>query len=48
MRQAIYAAIDIYRSRRNEKAISANPLGKLYFDRRDDSDKLKHLDPNKE
>ena len=48
MRQAIYAAIDIYRSRRHEEAISANPLRKLYFDRRDDSDKLKHLDTNKE
>ena len=47
MRQAIYAAIDIYRSRRNEEAISANPLAKLFFDRRDDSDKLKHLDANK-
>ena len=48
MRQAVFAAIDIYRSRRNEEAISANPLKKLYFDRRDDSDKLKHLDTNKE
>ena len=48
MRQAIYAAIDIYRSRRHEESISANPLRKLYFDRRDDSDKLKHLDTNKE
>jgi 4-hydroxythreonine-4-phosphate dehydrogenase len=48
MRQAIYAAIDIYRSRCNEEEISANPLGKLFFDRRDDSDKLKHLDPGKE
>ena len=48
MRQAIYAAIDIYRSRRNEEEISVNPLGKLFFDRRDDSDKLKHLDTGKE
>ena len=48
MRQAIYAAIDIYRSRRNEEEIHANPLGKLFFDRRDDSDKLKHLDQDKE
>jgi 4-hydroxythreonine-4-phosphate dehydrogenase len=48
MRQAIYAAIDIYRSRCKEEEISANPLGKLFFDRRDDSDKLKHLDTGKE
>jgi len=48
MRQAIYAAIDIYRSRQNEEEIHANPLGKLFFDRRDDSDKLKHLDQDKE
>ena len=48
MRQAIFAAIDIYRSRCIEDEIHANPLGKLFFDRRDDSDKLKHLDANKE
>ncbi len=48
MREAIFTAIDIYRSRQTEKAIHANPLGKLYFDRRDDSDKLKHLNPDKE
>lgn len=48
MREAIFAAIDIFRSRRNEEEIHANPLGKLYFDRRDDSDKLKHLDTEKE
>ena len=48
MRQAIFAAIDIYRSRRTEESIHANPLKKLFFDRRDDSDKLKHLDTNKE
>jgi 4-hydroxythreonine-4-phosphate dehydrogenase len=48
MREAIFAAIDIFRSRCNEAEIHANPLGKLYFDRRDDSDKLKHLDTEKE
>ena len=48
MREAIFAAIDIYRSRQTEKEIHANPLGKLYFDRRDDSDKLKNLDQGKE
>ena len=40
-RQAIYAAIDIVRNRRAEAEASANPLTKQYFDRRDDSDKLK-------
>ncbi len=40
-RQAVYAAIDIVRSRRNEEHIHRNPLRKQYFDRRDDSDKLK-------
>ena len=48
MREAVFAAIDIFRSRRNEEEIHANPLRKLYFDRRDDSDKLKHLDAGKE
>lgn len=41
MRQAIFTAIDIERSRRNECEIHANPLKKLYFDRRDDSEKLR-------
>jgi 4-hydroxythreonine-4-phosphate dehydrogenase len=40
-RQAVYAAIDIFRSRRNEKIIHRNPLRKQYYERRDDSDKLK-------
>lgn len=40
-RQAIYAAIDIVRNRHAEAEASANPLTKQYFDRRDDSDKLK-------
>ena len=39
-RSALYAAIDILRSRRNEERIHRNPLRKQYFDRRDDSDKL--------
>ena len=46
-RMAVYAAIDIVRSRKNEELIHSNPLRKLYFDRRDDSDKLK-LDTNDE
>lgn len=45
-RQAVYAAIDIVRSRRNEEYIHRNPLRKLYYDRRDDSDKLKLDNPD--
>lgn len=40
-RHAVYAAIDIVNCRRNEEFIHRNPLRKQYFDRRDDSDKLK-------
>lgn len=40
-RQAIYAAIDIYRNRRCEELIRRNPLRKQYYDKHDDSDKLK-------
>ncbi|KAA6338614.1 4-hydroxythreonine-4-phosphate dehydrogenase 1 [termite gut metagenome] len=40
-RQAVYAAIDIFRNRRDEKEIHKNPLQKQYYERRDDSDKLK-------
>ena len=47
-RQAIYVAIDVFRNRcmefRNrcmEREISANPLRKQYYEKRDDSDKLK-------
>ncbi len=40
-RSAIYTAIDIFRNREREKEYSANPLRKLYYDKRDDSDKLK-------
>lgn len=39
-RQAIYAAIDIYRFREQEEELHANPLRKQYFNRNDDSDKL--------
>lgn len=41
MRQAIYTALDIYRNRQRYEEAYANPLQKLYHDRRDDSDKLK-------
>lgn len=40
-RQAVYAAIDIYRNRKADKQIYANPLRKQYYEKRDDSDKLK-------
>lgn len=40
-RQAIYMGIDIYRNRKNDTEAKRNPLRKLYFEKRDDSDKLK-------
>lgn len=40
-RQAIYVAIDVFRNRANEKTIRVNPLRKQYYEKRDDSDKLK-------
>ena len=40
-RQALYMAIDIYRNRKNDEEAHRNPLRKLYFEKRDDSDKLK-------
>ena len=40
-RQALYMAIDIYRNRKNDSEVRSNPLRKLYFEKRDDSDKLK-------
>lgn len=40
-RQAIYVAIDVFRNRRNDDMAHANPLRKQYYEKRDDSDKLK-------
>ena len=40
-RQAIYMAIDIFRNRKRDEEAHRNPLRKLYFEKRDDSDKLK-------
>lgn len=40
-RQAIYTALDVYRNRVIEKEIHARPLRKQYYEKRDDSDKLK-------
>lgn len=39
-RQAIYAAIDIYRNRTMYNEARRNPLRKLYFEKRDDSNRL--------
>lgn len=40
-RQAIYVAIDVFRNRQREQAARKNPLRKQYYEKRDDSDKLK-------
>ena len=40
-RQAVYAAIDIYRNRINYDEPMGNPLKKLYHERRDDSEKVR-------
>ena len=40
-RHAVYVALDVYRNRCIEQEIGANPLRKQYFEKRDDSDKLK-------
>ncbi len=40
-RQAVYVAIDVFRNRQREKTARANPLRKQYYEKRDDSDKLK-------
>ena len=37
----IYVAIDVFRNRQREKVARANPLRKQYYEKRDDSDKLK-------
>lgn len=40
-RQAVYAAIDVYRNRARFEEARTNPLRKQYYEKRDDSDKLK-------
>lgn len=40
-RQALYVAMDVFRNRMVDKEIHANPLRKQYYEKRDDSDKLK-------
>ena len=39
-RQALYAALDIYRNRLRYQEATANPLRKQYFDRGGDNEKL--------
>jgi 4-hydroxythreonine-4-phosphate dehydrogenase len=39
-RQAIYAAIDIFRNRSRYNYARRHPLRKLYFEKRDDSNRL--------
>ena len=43
MRNAIYLCIDVLRNRSREEEALANPLRKQYYDKRDDSDKLKQM-----
>ena len=40
-RQAIYVAIDVFRNRLFDDQAHANPLRKQYYEKKDDSDKLK-------
>ncbi len=40
-RQAVYLAMDIYRNRLRDQEARVNPLRKQYYEKRDDSDKLK-------
>ena len=43
LRNAIYLGIDVFRNRSREEEAMVNPLRKQYYDRRDDSDKLKQM-----
>lgn len=40
-RQAVYLAMDLFRNRQRDKQARINPLKKQYYEKRDDSDKLK-------
>ena len=46
-RQAVYDAIDIFRNRLRDRERHVNTLRKQYYEKRDDSDKLK-LDATEE
>ena len=45
MRHAVYQAIDIFRNRQNYDEPLANPLPKLYHEKRDDSEKVRFSVP---
>ena len=45
LRQAIFAAIDVWRNRRDYDEAFTNPLPKLYHERRDDSEKVRFNTP---
>ena len=45
LRHAIYAAIDVFRNRMNYDEPLANPLPKLYHEKRDDSEKVRFRSP---
>lgn len=47
LRQAVYTAIDAVRNRKNYDEPLANPLPKLYKERRDDSEKVRFTIPKK-
>lgn len=47
-RQAIYAAIDIYRNRAQYNYARRNPLRKLYHEKRDDSNRLNQQEEEKD
>ena len=47
-RQAVYLAMDVFRHRCWEKEISARPLRKQYYEKKDDSDKLKLDSPEED
>lgn len=45
MRQAIYTAIDVFRNRKNYDEPLANPLKKLYHEKRDEGEKVRFAIP---
>ena len=45
LRQAVYLGIDVWRNRRNYDEPMANPLPKLYKEKRDDSEKVRFTIP---
>jgi 4-hydroxythreonine-4-phosphate dehydrogenase len=47
LRQAVYTAIDVFRNRHNYDEALANPLPKIYKERRDDSEKVRFAVPRK-